>query len=373
MQHKAKLDALVAGKSGDDLIKVLLDNFAAFKPGADSRLNANTPVIHRSAPTCTSCGVVAWRSGENGNRLCSACGMAVYSPGLGIGRAEDLGLVRPITHLYKRITRFREVLRQLQGLGAGKIAPVVYDRLRHAMTVYGTTRVTPAFVYSILKSSGLGQHCEHKVRLAAELDPSFRPPVFERSLVRAMEKMFLRCDRAWPEVQRQAYVCFGWKRLNFPSYTMLTLNFLLKLGETKLANYVRGFILKSSELSQKQEVFWVLFCYNLKWPATRFFGSALVPALNDIIFQKCRRKQKREPLSPALQRKRPRRKLPFPLPNPKIAQPTPNRLFLTTNMLKRKKVKSKSTKTMPHFLLPPPMMATSLATERSCMIHPRMC
>ena len=182
---------------------------------------------------------------------------------------------RTKVHQYKRLTRFREVLRQVQGLGGGHIPPNVIAVVKEETGKYSKHRCSfdPAFVRAALRRRDMGKWAEHSVRLASML--GFRPPLIDQELNTVAERMFKVCDGVWLTVKRKVYEDLRWDRHNFPSYINVIYNFFLLLNKQDLANYIRPLLLKSRPLYQIQQVYWRYFCYLLDWPFHRIQGSTI--------------------------------------------------------------------------------------------------
>jgi hypothetical protein len=181
-------------------------------------------------------------------------------------------------HQYKRLTRFREVLREIQGLGEGHIPEHVKQVVLEQAIKFGVVNLTPDFVRSMLKRRRMGKWHEYCVRLSLEVKVPgrtrrYEPVLIPDKTVQLLERMFRMCDRIWPTIQRQIKEKWDIDRRSFPSYISLIYNFLLLLEEYSLAKRIEEHLLKSDELAYRQQLYWQLFCYALNWPYYRLNGQ----------------------------------------------------------------------------------------------------
>jgi len=262
---------LTRGKEGDDLVKTLLSNFERLKTG--SRDVEPTVDKDRKCTICNSC--VVSHAKEN-IMVCETCGLVQGVCEL-VKSYQSQGNYSYFTkiHQYKRLTRFREVLRQVQGLGGGFIPAHVEELVKQEAGKYKhhDKSISPGFVRGSLRRQGQGCWAEYSVRLAVMC--GYKAPMMSHRLEHVLERMFLLCDRAWPLVKQRVYDDLKWKRDNFPSYISVLYSFFLLLDEKKLASYIKPLLLKSVVLAQKQQVYWRYFCYHLDWPFYRIHGSLL--------------------------------------------------------------------------------------------------
>lgn len=263
---------LTAGKEGEDLINLLLRNFASLRSG----VIPESPVSVIPTAIVCECGCTDIRESSDGRDTCTGCGrvygISQLKMGVGVQR-ENYGAYVPV-HQYKRLTRFREVLRQLQGLGEGFIPEHVRDVLRADAAKFRSPVLTPKLVRFFLKRHKLGAYGEHATRLAVECgNGKYKPLMLSSDVSAHLEQMFKQCDRVWSRVKKQVKKHRFFDRQNFPSYSTMIYNFLLLMDLPKHAQYVKPYLLQSSKLAQRQQIFWFFFCYCLKWDFRRIYGE----------------------------------------------------------------------------------------------------
>ena len=235
--------------------------------------------LKKEAPTastsnqCKLCGNTLVVNMKENNLYCGGCGavQGVGAPVVSYQNRSHYGNFSLI-HQYKRLTRFREVLRQIQGLGEGRIPSTVINVLQQEVDKYSRhiCVADPHFIRAALRRRRLGTWCEHAVRLAVL--HGFRALLVPSRLYGVLERMFLSCDKIWNVIKEQVKRDLQWTRYNFPSYVNLLYNFFLLLGEKTLALYVKPLLLKSTALYHRQQVYWRYFCVNLNWNFTRVQG-----------------------------------------------------------------------------------------------------
>lgn len=191
------------------------------------------------------------------------------------------------SHDYKRITRFREVLRQYMGTGEGYIPIAVYKQIFKHLRETRNPNPTDTTIREILKMYKLGKYNEHAVRLAVFFG-DFEPLRLNGAQISDLEDMFKQVDRVWPRVKRNMNRCEGCRvcdhhqnrvnvrcrgRHNFLSYTYLLVMFLKLKGLTSEAKKLTPKLLDDKRLAIQQQFGRELFQNNLNWPFFRLIGD----------------------------------------------------------------------------------------------------
>lgn len=255
------VSSITAGKTGDELIRALLDNFHLLRPSIiSSHSAAKSNECDHSFQTHTNkeCDIV-----------CHTCGMVV-------GRASptyiaygDLNTAK--IHAYQRITRLREVMRNMQGDGAQNHPLELQMFIQHLRN--SGRAISPAIVRRLLKFNKLGKFVEQANQICVMAGRDFVPLRFPQAVVLAMEAKFRQLDRVWPLVQRQLVVWLGIERSNFMSYSMVVYHLLLLVGQEKLAQSVLLCQIKNPHLAARQQLIWRLFCHHLDWHFNQMYGN----------------------------------------------------------------------------------------------------
>ena len=121
MITRHEYNMMVRGKTGDDLVNALLSNFDKLRGRVvPPPLSLLTP----ARPICTECQEALIHNQREGMMVCSSCGAvnAAYD-GATAYQSRDNYSSTINMHQYKRLTRFREVLRQLEGTAGGIFLP----------------------------------------------------------------------------------------------------------------------------------------------------------------------------------------------------------------------------------------------------------
>ena len=265
MISRHEYNMMVRGKKGDDLVNALLSNFDKL---SGKEVVPPLSLLTPARPVCTECNEHLIHNQREGMMVCSVCGVVggEYDGATAYQSRGNYGSTITM-HQYKRITRFREVLRQLEGTAGGAIPENVRVILAMEMKKYRLTVASPEFVQQAFKKHKMGKWNEYAVRLAVET--GYRAATFPPSLRQELECMFSQCDRQWPRIQKE----MGRTRVNFPSYVSMIYNFLLILGETKLAALIRPRLLQSATLAQNNQIIWRAFCQRLQWPFRQLHGA----------------------------------------------------------------------------------------------------
>ena len=172
-------------------------------------------------------------------------------------------------HQYKRLTRFREVLRYIQGVKQGHIPTEVINDVRsfHKKHRIVPSDITPDSVKRALKWYKHTKFNEHSVRLAVELNTTYLRPRFPKDLVRTLESMFMQCNNIWEKTVCKDLELYAMRqRVNFPHYATVLYRLLQILDREEEQELVRPYLLKSLALRREQDIFWWFFCNALGWP-----------------------------------------------------------------------------------------------------------
>ena len=117
------IDRLCAGKEGEDLVNTLLNNFDCLRSSnrSDKPKGSLGRVKNDNGFSCWVCGSDNIYISKENDEVCKQCGcvLRIHDLKLGAGvQVENYGK-KVLIHQYKRLTRYREVTRQIQGLGEG--------------------------------------------------------------------------------------------------------------------------------------------------------------------------------------------------------------------------------------------------------------
>ena len=188
---------------------------------------------------------------------------------------------------YTRISRFREITRQVFGLRGIHQKPLVSPALLrvarelcHKWRLTGT-EITPSRLIYVFKKSRLGPLSLDRAaclayKLGGSRDARTSGTEPTREVLARLEALFHQVDRAWPTVQALLRDRFGWSRVCFIGYSSLLKALLELMGENELAARVPP--LKQSESKHRQTAIWATVCQTLGWTFLPITGNLLTPA-----------------------------------------------------------------------------------------------
>lgn len=261
VNRTTKLRECTAGKRGNDLISCLLENYELL----------SEVVPPRKKPK--SCECVRVFPDSHCTLVCLDCGRTHGQTSDGVAAQQWGHYSAPVKiHQYRRVTRLREVLRNMQGDGS---APLCVEATKLIKTMRAA-RMKPSIrrMKLVLKRSGLGKYIEQAPRFCGLIDPGFKSVQFGRGVERKIESMFRRCDSVWGKVTDDLKAV-GWMRKNFSSYIFVIYQLLVLLGENATASQVEEYLLKSDDLGKKQQYIWKLFCKHLGWEYNQYYGNVI--------------------------------------------------------------------------------------------------
>lgn len=114
---------MTRGLEGDDLISTLLSNFNRLATG----IRDKRPTSFDPFAKCVECGGSVIEDRREALVLCETCGVVAGAAKMSMSfqSRDNYGTSQPI-HQYRRLTQFRKVMRQIQGLGGGHIPNFVF-------------------------------------------------------------------------------------------------------------------------------------------------------------------------------------------------------------------------------------------------------
>ena len=202
---------------------------------------------------------------ENSQCICEDCGM-VDQIGMSMNPAnnlnwEDMQNAPGRQYTYRRLNHFREYMRQIQGQSRATIPDLIYTELKEEFRKVRMPahKINPRRVKVKLKKIGRSKYYEHIESIAARLSSTYKPiridPVHEEKLC----LMFVQLENPFENIKHMV----NRDRKNFFSYPFA----FFKLNELNgWDEYNRSCsLLKSTELINKQDIWWKLVMIELGW------------------------------------------------------------------------------------------------------------
>lgn len=222
--------------------------------------------------TSKCCGV-AYIQDTTGDLICKNCGhieaknaISFNDPSKNLSYSRSL--VKQKSYSYKRLNHFREFLRQIQGKSKTSVHATVLVALKKQFEKYRISRneVTPKIVRKFLRKNKHSTQYEHSISIAKAINPNVKPVNLPPAYVEKLCLYFLNLDHHFDKIKSK--VCKARKNFLSYSYTFFKLNELL--GEHQFNRDVK--LLKSVDLTLKQDRYWMFLMKELKW---KNFGRTL--------------------------------------------------------------------------------------------------
>lgn len=169
---------------------------------------------------------------------------------------------------YKRITRFREVVRCVLGDSGAYLPTFVLEFVREEMRRRSMRTASHAFVRAVIRQRPWsGRYVEQSQRIAQIVSSSSSSslPYFGEHL-KKLEALFVKVEGVYDVVVSEVCAELGWQRKTFFNYAFL-LGLLLDKLELREASQValERFSIKTPELRKRQEFLWKRVCAKLNW------------------------------------------------------------------------------------------------------------
>jgi hypothetical protein len=216
---------------------------------------------------CRSCNSLNIVEADNSYYVCGDCGVV---DALGFSRTnvkanmnwEDTPIERR-KYTYKRLNHFREYLRQIQGESRTCIPEDIYTQLRVWFRKYyiPVESINSTNVRLMLRRIHKSSYYEHREAIAAHLNPAYQPITIDTVHQEKMCLMFVQLEGPFECIK--AKNLFKEPRKNFLSYPFV----FFKLNELCGWDQYNTScdLLKSIELMNLQDRWWVLMMAELGW------------------------------------------------------------------------------------------------------------
>lgn len=164
-------------------------------------------------------------------------------------------------HIYDRMSHFKALLHNLQGLGKGKISADVTNNLIDAALAHPNHPLLDHnWVIAHLKKHKQGRYIPQAVRLACIANPFFSPPSLDPTHMEQLELGFVEvCTRFDEFIQENKEI----KRKNFMSYPYIAHQLLTRVGLSHLCGYLN--MIKSDVRLDAQNKLWEVICEKAGW------------------------------------------------------------------------------------------------------------
>lgn len=209
-------------------------------------------------------------------RVCTGCGLVVSPPPLQMSWSSKVRQV-PVQK-YKRLTRFREIVRGAKGELQGELPAEVLAYVSKQCLLRGWKAPKPAQVSFLLsRKRWKSKYAPHSVAIANYVTGDCRHSLkLSKDETRLLEVLFLQVDRVWPKVQVQLLQKFGWNRKTFFNYGYLLSWLLHRAGfHTRSGKVMDSLALRTTELKHRQELLMLYTCELLEWQTDFLEGNLL--------------------------------------------------------------------------------------------------
>lgn len=204
------------------------------------------------------------------------CGLVVAPPPLEMSWATKSRQV-PVQK-YKRLTRFREIVRSARGELQGELPDEVLAYVTNQCLLRGWKTPTPSQICFLLgRKRWKSRYSPHAVAIANKITGDCRHSLrLSKDEMRLLEVLFLKVDSVWPKVQQRLLTKLGWCRKTFFNYGYLLSWLLHHAGFHDRSDKVMKLLaLRTTELKQRQELMMMHTCELLGWEADFLEGNLL--------------------------------------------------------------------------------------------------
>ncbi|MGB1274836.1 MAG: hypothetical protein ACPG77_03720 [Nannocystaceae bacterium] len=257
------LSRLTVGLNEQNMVQTLLDNMDLVRKVY--LMEPQTDLVVRGCPH-TLVNVNA----EN-DEYCTTCGEILGVHKMVMGSQMWTHMRRVTQHRYKRLTRLREVMNSVQGLGDAAIPSKVTTNVKEALARRPTETPTPDLVRYLIKVAGHGRYGHFAARIAGM--HGYKNRIATPTEKRVIERDFKQVERPWVIILDIFNGSRSDKRSNFMSYPGLVYRLAFKNGIFWLCDAVKPLMIKSPALRQTQELIWLLCCKCLNWEFISRYGS----------------------------------------------------------------------------------------------------
>lgn len=164
-------------------------------------------------------------------------------------------------HVYDRMSHFKALLHNVQGLGQGKLCEKMQQTLLTTALALPDPRVVDhVWVTEHLKRHKQGKYIPQAVRLARLANPFLTPPYISEQNLEQLELGFVevcRCFDEWIQANKTV------KRKNFMSYPYIAHQLLTRVGLPHLCAYLN--MIRGDTRLDAQNKLWENVCEKAKW------------------------------------------------------------------------------------------------------------
>lgn len=201
--------------------------------------------------------------------VCADCGLVLHRTDLAYTFHDINASHQP--QKYKRITRFREVVRCFNGDSNANLPSYVVEYIRGECRKRQISNPSEEFVKSMVKRKPWsGRYLEQSRRLAllacSTGSSNYAATRIDGDLTKRLEVLFKKVEGAYNSVVSDLEREYGWKRKTFFNYGFLLGLLLDHLDKKALAEEVFSkFCIKTPELRKRQEFLWKQLCDRVGW------------------------------------------------------------------------------------------------------------
>jgi len=208
--------------------------------------------------------------------VCRECGKVLTPPPMIMSWKSQQRQVSQ--QRYKRLTRFREIVRAAKGELQSELPRSVREYVAAQCKARGWLTPTPPQVCSILsRKRWKSKYGPQAVAIATEITGDQRYVLkLSRDETRMLEVLFKRVDRVWPKVIEHLHNKLGWVRKTFFNYGWLLAWLLHRAGYVERSKWAMANIaLRTLELKHRQEYLMLTTCHFLEWETDFLEGNLL--------------------------------------------------------------------------------------------------
>lgn len=218
---------------------------------------------------CEHChGTVTYIDHVTDQKMCEDCGAVhapvpvLESPFANKISKTNIAHFRVVnSHVYDRMSHFKALLHNIQGLGQSKLCPLMLDALRARARTEMSENITHKWVCSALRAIKMGKFSPQAVRIAQLVsDGRFKAPVIEKDTHERLLASFVDVCVFFDEWIQNAVT----DRKNFMSYPYIAFQIFSAHSLAHLHDYLT--LIKSDARREVQNKIWQGVCERAGWP-----------------------------------------------------------------------------------------------------------
>lgn len=208
--------------------------------------------------------------------VCRDCGRVLTAPPMIMSWKSQQRQVPQ--QRYKRLTRFREIVRAAKGELQSELPSSVREYVAAECKARDWQSPTPAQVSFILsRKRWKSKHGPQAVAIATEITGDQRYVLkLSRDETQILEALFKKVDGVWSRVMKHLRSKLGWVRKTFFNYGWLLAWLLHRAGYVERSRWVMdNMALRTLELRHRQEYLMLTTCEFLGWETDFLEGNLL--------------------------------------------------------------------------------------------------